>query len=70
MGDDRAHIAGQKILVLANTEHERTATARADDEIGDIAMNQSDAVGADDLLKGGPHGVNEARFFESLAGRS
>ncbi len=34
VGDDRADIAGEKILVFANAEHERTATARADMKSG------------------------------------
>ena len=37
VGDDRAHIAGEKIFVLADAEDERAAAPRADDEIGNIA---------------------------------
>ncbi len=51
VGDDRAHIARQKIFVLPDSEDERAATPRADDEIGNIRMDQRDAVGADDLLQ-------------------
>ena len=51
VGDDRAHIAGQKIFVLADSEDEWAATPRADDEIGNIRMDQRDAVCADGLLQ-------------------
>ena len=36
VGDDRAHVAGEKIFVLADSEDERAAAPRADDEIGNI----------------------------------
>ena len=62
VGDDRAHIAGEKIFVLAHAEHERAAAPRADDEIRNVAMNQRDAVGADDLLQRGAHGVDQKRL--------
>src|SRR6266404_9110380 len=48
---DRADIAGEKILILADTEHERAATTRADDEIGNVRVNERDPVCADDLLQ-------------------
>ena len=62
VGDNRADIAGQEIFFFANTEHEGAAAARSDDEIGDIRMHESDAVGPDNLLQGGPRRVNETRF--------
>ena len=49
VGDDRAHVAGQKIFVLADAEDEWAAATSADDEIWDIAMDECDSVGADDL---------------------
>ena len=51
VSDNRAHIAGQKIFVVADTEHERTSTSRADHEIRHIGMNQRDAICADHLSK-------------------
>ena len=49
VGDDGADVAGEEVFVFAHAEHERAAAARADDEVRDVAMNERDAVGADDL---------------------
>ena len=62
IGDDRAHIAGQKIFVFANSENERAAASRANDEIGDVSVNNRDAVGADDLFQGRAHGIDQTRL--------
>src|SRR4029077_13568536 len=51
VGDDRAHIARQKIFVLPDAEDERTTAPRPDNEIGNIRVDQCDAVGADYLLQ-------------------
>ena len=51
VGDDRADVAREKIFILPDAEHERAAAPRADDEIGNIRVDQRDAVGADDLLQ-------------------
>ena len=50
VGDNRTDITGQKIFMLAHAEHERTAAARTDDEVGNIGMNESDSICANDLL--------------------
>ena len=50
VSDDRADVAGEEIFVFANSEDERTATARADDEVRDVLMDERDAIRADDLL--------------------
>ncbi len=63
VGDDCAHVAGQKIFVFAHAEHERTATARADDKIRNVGVNQRDSVSADHLLQRRSHGVDQARFL-------
>ena len=60
VGDDRAHIAREEILLLAHAEDERTAAPRADDEIRDVAMDERDAVSADHLLQRRPHGRHQA----------
>ncbi len=62
VGDDRADVAGEEILVLANSEHERTAAARADDEIRNVLMDERDAISADDLLQRRAHCRNETAF--------
>src|SRR6476469_5492265 len=62
VGDDRAYVAGEKILVLSTPENERATAAGADNEIGDIAMHQSDAVSSDDLLQRRADGCDQARF--------
>ena len=51
VGDDRADIARQKILILPDAEDERTTAPRADNEIRNIRVDQRDAVGADYLLQ-------------------
>src|SRR5437899_4212049 len=48
--DDRADIAGEKIFIFANAEHERRAATGTNHEILDVGMNQSDAVSADHLF--------------------
>src|SRR5947207_8649508 len=63
VSDDRAHVAGEKIFFLANTEHERASSTRADNEIRNLGVNQRNAVGADDLPQRSPHSVNQARFL-------
>ena len=65
VSDDRAHVAGEKIFILADAEHERAAAPRADDEIWDVGMNQRDAVGADDLLERSTRGVDRDEPCES-----
>src|ERR1700730_7620631 len=62
MSDDRADVAGDKILIFANAENERAATTCADDKVRDIGVNERDSVRADDLLQGRTHGVDEARL--------
>ena len=47
--DDRGDVAGKEMLALSDAEHERTAAPRADEHAGHIRVNDSDAVGADDL---------------------
>ena len=63
VGDDRADIAGEKIFVLADAEDERAAAPGADDEIGNVAVDERDAVGADDLLQRRANGVDEQSFL-------
>src|SRR4030088_530416 len=51
VSDNGADIAGQKIFLFADAEHERTTAARSDHETGNVRMNQSDAVSANDLFQ-------------------
>ncbi len=59
---NRADIAGEKIFVFSNTEHERTAAASADDKMRNIGMHQRDTVSADDLLERVAGGLDKARL--------
>ncbi len=59
VGDDGADVAGQEMLALADAEDERAAAAGADDDAGEIFVNDGDAVGADDLAQGFTDGLNE-----------
>ncbi|MEY2601709.1 MAG: hypothetical protein QOJ36_1028, partial [Verrucomicrobiota bacterium] len=62
MSDNRAHVAGEKVFVFADSENERTPPPRANNEVWDIAMNDSDAIRSDDLLERRPRGVDQARL--------
>ncbi len=68
VSDDRADVAGEKIFVFANTEDERAAAARADDEVRNVLMDERDAISADDLLQRRAHCRNETAFI--VNGRS
>ena len=70
VGDDRAHVAREKIFILPDAEHERAATPRADDEIGNIGMHDRDAVSADDLLQGRPERFDKEGFVPSRIGHA
>ena len=41
VGDDRAHVAGQEIFVLADAEHERASASRADMKSGMSAWTRA-----------------------------
>src|SRR5437660_7726047 len=47
VSDDRAHVAGEKILILTDAEHEGRTAPRTNHEFFDVGMNERDAVGAD-----------------------
>ena len=70
VGDDRAHVAGKKIFILPHAENERTAAPRADDEIGNIRVNERDAVSADDLLQRGAERFHQQRFVPARIGHA
>ena len=70
VGDDRAHVTGEKIFVLPDAEHERAAAPRADDEIGNVGVDQRDAVGADDLLQRSAQRFHEQRFMPARIGHA
>src|SRR4029077_15944068 len=60
MSDDRAHVAGEKILILAHAEHQRRTATRTNHELFDVGMNERDPVGADYLLQRGTRGIDQA----------
>src|SRR5438067_10869434 len=60
VSDDRAHVAGEKILILTDAEHEGRTAPRTNHEFFDVGMNERDAVGADHLFKRSTRGVNQA----------
>src|SRR2546430_2103254 len=62
VSDDRTHVAGQKIFLLTDAENERTATPRSDNKIGNVCMDDRDAVGANDLLQRGARGIDQSRL--------
>ena len=49
--DDGAHVAGKKVLSLADPQDERTAPASPDDEARQLGMDDGDPVGARDLTQ-------------------
>src|SRR6266550_8629228 len=57
---DRAYVAGEKILILTDAEHEGRTAARTNHELFDVGVNEHDAVGADYLLKRSTRGVDQA----------
>ena len=59
--DDGAHVAGEEVLALPEPEHERAAAPRADDRLRHIAVQHEDAVGADALLQGRAHRLDQPR---------
>jgi hypothetical protein len=63
VGDDGADVAGQEILILAYAEDERAAAAGSDDEVRNIAMDQSNPVRADDLAQGGADGIDQTALL-------
>ena len=68
-GTERARCAiPAEVLILSNPEDERATSTCTNDEVGDIAMDESDAVSPDDLLQGGAHGRDQARLVVSTAG--
>src|SRR5438445_1558281 len=60
VSDNRAHVAGEKILILTDAEHERRTATRTNHELFDVGVNERDAVGAEYLLKGSNRGVDQA----------
>src|SRR6476619_4077904 len=60
VSDNRAHVAGEKILILTDAEHQRRTAARTNHKLLDVGMNERDAVGADYLLKRSTRGVDQA----------
>ncbi len=62
VGDNGAHITGEKILSVADAEHQRASPSRANDEVGNVGVNQRNAIGPDYLPKRRPHGRQEPRF--------
>src|SRR5207237_10466486 len=61
VSDDRAYVAGKKILILTDAEHEGRTAARTNHELFDVGVNERDAVGADHLLEVSALGVDEGR---------
>ena len=59
VGDDGADVAGEEVFLLADPEDERAAAPGADDEVRNVAMNERDAVGADDLAQSRANGVDQ-----------
>src|SRR5438034_11311164 len=62
VSDDRAYVAGKKILILTDAEHEGRTAARTNHELFDVGVNERDAVGADHLFKRGTRGIDQASF--------
>src|ERR1700730_7225237 len=62
VSDNCADIAGQKIFLFADAEHERAATTRSDHETGNVGVNQSDAISANDLFQRAAHGIDQTHF--------
>ena len=63
VSDDCANVAGQEIFAVTYAKHKRASPPRADHEIRDIGMDQSNAIRADHLAKRRANGCKQARFF-------
>src|SRR5256885_134502 len=62
VGDNRAHVAGEKIFIAPNAEYERAAPPGADNEVFDVGMDERNSIGANDLLERGAGGVHKTRL--------
>src|SRR5438874_11154011 len=61
LSDDCAHVASEKILILADAEDQRRTAARGNHELFNVGMNGRDASGTNHLLKRGTCGIDQAR---------
>ena len=59
VADDCTHVAGQKMLSFADTEHQGTAASGPDDKPRKLRMNDRDAVGSLDLSQRLSHCGNQ-----------
>src|SRR5438034_11404205 len=59
VSDDRAYVAGEKILILTNPEDQRRTAPRTNQELFDVGMNERDAIGTNYLFKRGTCSVNQ-----------
>src|SRR4029077_12727113 len=60
--DNGADVTGEKVLVFADTENQRTAPPGADHKVRNISVHKGDPIGTNDLLQSSAHGIYEARF--------
>src|SRR5436305_15306424 len=51
VSDNRAHVAGKKILILTHAEHERRTATHTNHEVFDVGSNERDALRTDYFLK-------------------
>ena len=58
----RADIAGQKVLPLADPQHQRAAAPSPHHDIRQVTVDQRDPIGPDDLFKRRAHRVDQPRL--------
>ncbi len=59
MGGDGVGVAGQKVLVLADSDDKRRTAASADHDVRVVGADDGDAISADDLAQRIGHGMGE-----------
>ena len=57
--DDGGDVAGEEMLAFSDAEHERTPAPRADENPGNVRVNDRDAVGADHLAQRFSNGFDQ-----------
>ena len=66
VGDDRGDVGGDVVLLLAKPDDQRRVEARPDEELGVVAREHRQRVGALDALQRGAHGGEEVALVVGL----
>src|SRR5207247_2158092 len=66
VGDDRGDVGGDVVLLVAQADDQRGVEPRADQELGVVAREHRQRVGAADALEGGPDRGQEVALVVGL----